>query len=158
MLKVGERAPNFTGKDQNGNHFSLSDLIGKKNIVLYFYPKDFTKGCTIETKSFASAYNQLRNLGAEVIGVSSDDEETHRKFASACGAEFPLVSDGDGSIRRLYDVKATLGLIPGRVTYIIDREGRIAHVFSSQLAPARHAEEAKRVLSELVEKQSRVGG
>jgi peroxiredoxin Q/BCP len=158
VLKVGDGAPNFTGKDQNGNDFSLSELIGKKNIVLYFYPKDFTRGCTRETRSFASAYNALKKLGAEVIGVSSDDVETHKKFASTCGAEFPLISDRDGSIRRLYDVKPTLGLIPGRVTYIIDREGRIVHVFSSQLAPARHAEEAKRVLSGLIEKQTGVGG
>ena len=155
---MGDRAPNFTGKDQNGNDFSLSELIGKKNIVLYFYPKDFTRGCTIETRSFASAYNALKSLGAEVIGVSSDDVETHKRFASTCGAEFPLISDRDGSIRRLYDVKPTLGLIPGRVTYIIDKEGRIAHVFSSQLKPSKHAEEAVRVLRELVEKQGRIGG
>jgi peroxiredoxin Q/BCP len=155
MLKPGEKAPDFVGLDQNGNKITLSSYLGNKNVVLYFYPKDFSRGCTIETKGFSSAYRELKNLDAEVIGISSDDQETHKEFAEECGAEFPLVSDREGKIRKLYDVKSTLGLIPGRVTYIIDKNGIIAHVFSSQLSPARHVQEARRILSELVEKQNR---
>ncbi len=155
VLKVGEKAPDFEAKDQYGNRFRLSSIIGKRNVVLYFYPKDFTRGCTIETRGFSSIYSELNELGAEVVGVSSDDETTHKMFAEKCGAKFPLLSDKDGSIRKLYDVKPTLGLIPGRVTYVIDREGKIAYVFESQLSPMKHVEEAKRILSELVEKQNR---
>ena len=155
VLKVGDKAPDFEAIDQEGNIFKLSSLIGRKNIVLYFYPKDFSTGCTIETRQFTSAYKEFKELNAEVIGISADDQNTHKMFAKECGAEFPLLSDADSSIRRLYDVKQTLGLIPARVTYIIDRQGRIAHVFSSQLFPSKHVHEAKRILSELLEKQNK---
>lgn len=153
MLKVGEPAPDFEALDQNGRKISLSFFIDRY-VVLYFYPKDFSYGCTIETKEFSSIYNEIKDF-AEIIGVSSDDTETHKEFASECNAEFHLVSDKDGSIRKMYDVKPSLGIIPGRVTYVIDKEGKIAFAISSQISPRKHAKEAKRIIYELIDKENR---
>lgn len=146
---VGDRAPEFTLPTQTGEFVSLKDLVGKKEIVLYFYPKDNTPGCTAEAGAFRDQYEVFKGLGAEVIGVSSDSVGSHRDFASKCNLPFTILSDQGGRVRKLYGVPSTFGLLPGRVTYIIDTKGVVRHVFSSQMNPAKHVEEAMKVLEEI---------
>jgi thioredoxin-dependent peroxiredoxin len=148
-LKVGDRAPDFTLPAQDGHNVSLHDYVGKKNLVIYFYPKDFTVGCTAETKTFGENYDELLGMGAEVIGISSDTAESHDRFAQECGAKFPLLADDGGRVRREYHVKSSLGMFPGRVTFIVDKEGIVRHVFSSQLRPKDHVSEAVRAVRSL---------
>jgi len=145
-LSVGLQAPRFTLQSQTGQEFNLGEMLGKTEIVLYFYPKDNTPGCTTEAKAFRDSYNIFREMGAEVIGVSSDSVDSHRDFASKCDLPFTILSDLGGKVRKLYGVPSSLGLFPGRVTYIIDKKGVVRHIFSSQMNPSRHVEEAVRVL------------
>ena len=142
----GEKAPDFSLKAQDGRTVSLHDFLGKSNVVLYFYPKDFTVGCTTEAKAFSENYDEVLKMGAEVMGVSSDSQETHDKFAESCHVKFPLLSDEGGKVRDAYGVKHTLGIVPGRVTFVIDKAGVVRRVFSSQLNPARHVAEAVQAL------------
>ena len=148
-VKEGDRAPDFSLESQDGHKVSLQDYIGMKNVIMYFYPKDFTRGCTAETKTFSSNYDDIKNLEAEVIGISSDPVETHGRFANECGVRFPMLSDKGGKVRALYGVKSSLGVIPGRVTFVIDRQGIVRSVFSSQISPKRHISKALEVLSGL---------
>jgi peroxiredoxin Q/BCP len=148
-VKVGDKAPDFTLPSQMGDNVTLSEYQGKKNVVLYFYPKDETRGCTREACEFRDKYDVFTGLGAEVLGVSSDTLESHKSFATHHGLPFLLLSDVDGKVRKLYGVPATMGIIPGRVTFIIDKEGVVRHVFSSQFKPEQHIEEALKVLKEL---------
>ena len=149
-LQVGDRAPDFTLPTQKtGELFHLHDMIGKSAIVLYFYPKDNTQGCTSEACSFRDSYEVFKQAGAEVVGVSSDTEESHQQFASKYKLPFILLSDKNGALRKMYGVPATLGLLPGRVTYIIDKEGVVRYIFSSQIHIDRHITEAIRVLQEI---------
>ncbi|MDV3243839.1 MAG: peroxiredoxin [Nitrososphaerales archaeon] len=145
-LRVGDVAPDFELKDQGGRTVSLHDFRGSKNVVLYFYPKDFTTGCTAETRKFGEEYDKLLQLGAEVIGISSDDEESHMRFAAQCSTRFPLLADRGGQVRARYGVESSLGMIPGRVTFVIDRDGIVKCVFSSQLNPRKHVAEAIQAL------------
>jgi peroxiredoxin Q/BCP len=115
-------------------------------VVLYFYPKDDTPGCTKEACTFRDDYAEFEAAGAAVLGVSGDSSESHRRFAAKHRLPFPLLADPGGKVRRLYGVPATLGLLPGRVTFVIDGAGIVRHVFSSQLNPARHVAEALGVL------------
>jgi peroxiredoxin Q/BCP len=132
-----------------GDNVTLSEYFGKKNIVLYFYPKDETRGCTREACSFRDSYDVFTSLGAEVIGVSGQSVESHKSFATHHGLPFILLSDEKNEARQLYGVPATMGVIPGRVTFIIDKKGIVRHVFSSQFQPEKHIEEALKVLKEL---------
>ncbi len=141
-MAVGDKAPDFSLEAQDGRRVSLHDFAGEKNVVLYFYPKDFTSGCTAEAKTFSDNYDEVLAMGAEVIGVSSDSAQTHGSFASECSVKFPLLADEGGRVRALYGVKASLGFIPGRVTFVIDKEGVVRHVFSSQVRPKQHVAEA----------------
>ena len=145
-LGVGDKAPDFTLQDQEGKAISLHDYAGSKNLVLYFYPKDFTPGCTAETKSFSTVYDQIRGMGAEVFGISTATMETHREFAESCGASFSLLVDEGGKVRKLYDVQPSMWLIPGRTTFVIDKQGVIRHVFTSQTNTAGHVAEAIKAL------------
>jgi thioredoxin-dependent peroxiredoxin len=148
-LKVGDRAPDFTLPTQKpGESFHLYDMIGKSAIVLYFYPKDDTPGCTTEACSFRDSYEVFQEAGAEVVGVSTDSEVSHQRFASKYNLPFILLSDLGGVVRKFYGVPATFGLLPGRVTYVIDKEGIVRHIFSSQFAPEQHIVEAIRALQE----------
>jgi peroxiredoxin Q/BCP len=147
--KVGEKAPDFTLPSQMGDNVTLSEYQGKKNVVLYFYPKDETRGCTREACEFRDRYDIFTRLGAEVLGVSSDTLESHKSFATHYGLPFLLLSDKDGKVRKLYGVPSTIGIIPGRVTFIIDTKGVVRHVFNSQFQPEKHIEEALKVLKEL---------
>ncbi|CAG0972071.1 cytosolic tryparedoxin peroxidase, trypanosomatid typical 2-Cys peroxiredoxin [Myxococcaceae bacterium] len=145
-VAVGDRAPDFELADAAGRPFRLSALRGRKAVVLYFYPKDDTPGCTKEACSFRDHYQDFVDAGAEVVGVSSDDGASHERFSKKYDLPFTLLSDEAGAVRKLYGVPATLGLLPGRVTFVIDREGVVRHVFNSQLAATRHVEEALRTL------------
>ncbi len=148
-LIVGDRAPNFSLPSQTGDVVRLSDYIGKKNVVLYFYPKDYTIGCTKEARTFKGSYDELRKFDAEVIGVSSDSIDSHKGFAESCGLPYPILSDEERKVRALYSVPWTLGIISGRVTYVIDKQGIVRGVFSSQLQPERHVREALDVLKSI---------
>lgn len=141
-LKPGMAAPDFELPDQNGQPIRLSQYRGNRAVVLYFYPKDDTSGCTVEACRFRDDFAKFRAAGAEILGISSDSTESHGKFASKYNLPFTLLSDKGGNVRKLYGVKKTLGIIPGRATYVIDREGILLHVYSSQSAPARHIDEA----------------
>ena len=148
-IKVGDRAPDFTIKNQRGEPVSLKDYLGKKAVVLYFYPKDNSPGCTKEACKFRDSYEDFKDAGAEVIGVSSQSVESHSIFSTSFNLPFSLLSDEDGRVRSLFGVPSSLGLIPGRVTYVIDKEGIVRHIFSSQLDPERHVEEALQILKSL---------
>ena len=148
-IKVGDNAPNFTLPSQMGDEVTLSEYIGKKNIVLYFYPKDETRGCTREACEFRDRYDIFTNLGAEVIGISAQSVESHKSFATHHGLPFLLLSDEKNEVRKLYGVSATMGIIPGRVTFIIDKKGVVRHIFSSQFQPEKHIKEALKVLEKL---------
>ena len=147
---VGDTAPDFTLPSQSGEEVSLSDFVGKKKaVVLYFYPKDDTPGCTREACSFREEHERFGDLEAEVVGVSSDSVRSHQRFVEKHGLPFVLLSDEGGEVRKLYGVPNTLGLFPGRVTYVIDEEGVVRHVFSSQLGVTRHVEQALEALEEI---------
>lgn len=147
---VGHIAPDFTLPDHSGKPVSLQDFRGQKAVVLYFYPKDNTPGCTAEACAFRDSYEVFQQAGAEVIGVSSDSEGSHQQFASRYNLPFILLSDAGGKVRKQYEVPATFGLLPGRVTYVIDKEGVVRHMFNSQFLAAKHVEEAVKVLKTLV--------
>jgi len=148
-VKVGDNAPDFTLPSQMGDKVTLSEFFGKKNVVLYFYPKDETVGCTKEACTFRDNYEELTKLDAEVMGVSGQSVESHKSFATHYGLPFILLSDQDNKVRELYGVPSTMGIIPGRVTYIIDKKGLVRHVFNSQTQAPRHVEEAKKTLIEI---------
>jgi peroxiredoxin Q/BCP len=148
-VNVGDKAPDFTLPSQMGDNVTLSEYFGKKNVVLYFYPKDETRGCTREACEFRDQYDVFTSLGAEVLGVSSDTLESHKSFASHYGLPFLLLSDEKGEVRKLYGVPSSMGILPGRVTYIIDKKGVVRHIFNSQLQPEKHIEEALKILREL---------
>ena len=149
QINVGDAAPDFSLPSQKGGVVNLNELLSAKEVVLYFYPKDNTPGCTAEAKAFRDSYEAFGEMGAEVVGVSSDSVDSHADFASRCDLPFTLLSDPGGKVRRLYGVPSTMGLFPGRVTYVIDRQGVVRHVFNSQFNATRHVEEAIRVLKSL---------
>jgi peroxiredoxin Q/BCP len=150
LLSTGDRAPDFSLISNSGKPVSLVDFLGKKMIVLFFYPRDGTPGCKAEVLSFREKYDVFTDLDAEVIGISSDTIDSHSKFASECDLSFPLLSDNGGTVRKEYGVGKTLWIVEGRVTYVIDKKGKIRHVFSSQLRPKNHAVEAIKSLIEIV--------
>jgi len=152
-VKVGDRAPDFTLPSQLGDTVTLSEFFGKKNIVLYFYPKDESPGCTKEACSFRDSYQELTSLGAEVLGVSGQSIESHKSFATHYGLPFILLSDEDNQVRKLYGVPSTMGVLPGRVTYIIDKQGIVRSIFSSQTHAEKHVEEAKKALQQLTQER-----
>ena len=150
-VSVGAGAPDFALPSQYGETVRLGDLIGEKAVVLYFYLKDDTPGCTAEACSFRDGYEDFVEAGAEVVGVSSDSAESHERFAAGNGLPFILLSDGGREVRKLYGVSSTLGIFPGRVTYVIDKGGVVRHVFSSQFGATRHVDEALKVVQALNE-------
>lgn len=141
-VSVGDVAPDFTLLDQRGRSVRLHELTATKNVALYFYPKDATPGCTIEARSFRDAYTEFAAADTEVVGVSSDSVKSHERFAANERLPFLLLSDRDGTVRNLYGVERTLGVLPGRVTYVIGRGGVVLHVYNSQLRVTRHSREA----------------
>ena len=145
-VRVGDLAPDFTLPDQLGEPVRLGQLVGKKNVVLYFYPKDATPGCTAEARAFRDAYDTFAAADTEVVGVSSDSIQSHKRFAAKHQLPFKLLSDRDGAVRALYGVERTLGILPGRVTYVIDRQCVVQHVYSSQFAARKHVREARQAV------------
>ncbi len=148
-VREGDRAPDFTLEAQDGRLVSLHDYFGSRNVVLYFYPKDFTIGCTAETRTFSSNYDKVGEMNAEIIGISSDSSESHSSFASECEVKFPLLSDKEGRVREMYGVRSSFWLIPGRVTFVIDKGGVVRYIFSSQINARRHVSEAIEALKAL---------
>jgi peroxiredoxin Q/BCP len=148
-MQVGDPAPDFTLPNQAGDPVSLHDFIGKSSVVLYFYPKDNTPGCTTEACAFRDSYEVFKEAGAEVIGISSDSADSHRQFTSKYRLPFVLLSDRHGAVRKRYEVPSTFGLLPGRVTYIIDKQGIVRHIYSSQFAAEKHVPEALKTLKGL---------
>ncbi|MCX7408584.1 MAG: peroxiredoxin [Planctomycetales bacterium] len=141
-FEVGDHAPDFSAITHDGNTIRLADFLGKRALVLFFYPRDGTPICTREVCAFRDSYDQFIDAGADVIGVSSDTEESHRTFARQHKLSFPLISDADGSLRKAFAVPKTLGLFPGRVTYVIDQVGIIRQIFSAQFASDEHVRQA----------------
>lgn len=147
-LKKDQPAPDFALKDQDGVVVRLSDFKGKP-LILYFYPKDDTPGCTAEACTFRDSFEVFSDAGAVVVGVSSDSPESHKRFAKKYRLPFRLLSDEDESAKKAYGVYSMLGLLSGRVTFVIDGKGVVRHVFSSQFQPKKHVDEALEVLKHL---------
>ncbi len=148
-LQIGDRLPDFSAKDSEGNVFESNSIVGVKPVVVYFYPKDDTPGCTAQACSFRDQYEDFKNLGAEVIGISSDSATSHEKFAKKYRLPFILLSDDNKNIRKLFGVKPNLfGLIPGRVTFVVDKNGIIRLVFDSLVATS-HIPKALEILKKM---------
>jgi peroxiredoxin Q/BCP len=148
-LHVGDRAPDFTLPSSGGKPVTLSELYAAKTVVVFFYPKDDTPGCTVEACSFRDSYESFVTAGAEVVGISSDSVDSHGRFIDKHKLPMTMLSDEGGRVRALFGVKATLGLFPGRATFVIDRKGIVRHVFVSQLRAGAHVGEALSVVREL---------
>jgi len=147
-VKAGDPAPDFEGPTSDGSRLGLKDFLGKKNVVLYFYPKDDTPGCTKEACSFRDNLQPIRDMGAEIIGVSLDSIQSHSKFASKYGLSFPLISDKEKRIANAYGVLKDTGTSTNRVTFIIDKTGKVAKVFP-KVDVTKHTEEVVSALKEL---------
>jgi len=146
-IQVGDTCPNFTLPNQVGELVNISDYIGKQKLVLFFYPKDDTPGCTKEACEFRDRYADFLEIGCSVFGISSDSEKSHVGFIEKHHLPYPLLSDQNKMVRKLFGVPANLfGLIPGRVTYIIDEKGIVIGVFNSQLDPIGHIDAALTLL------------
>lgn len=145
LLNVGESAPDFASVDQDGNDVKLSDFRGKP-VVLYFYPRDDTPGCTAEACNFRDNYEEYEKAGVKVLGVSVDTQKSHKKFVDKYGLNFTLVADNSKEIAQKYGVLGTNSA--KRVTYLIDREGKIMHVYP-KVSPKEHAVEVMGKLKEL---------
>lgn len=149
-LQLGDKIPEFSAKDNNGNIFESSSIVGKKPVVFYFYPKDNTPGCTAQACSFRDQHEDFKDLGAEVIGISSDSIVSHEKFIQQYKLPFILLSDNDKKIRKLFGVKPDLfGLIPGRVTYVADNNGVIQFIFDSMNA-TNHIPKALETIKKMI--------
>ncbi len=133
MLKKGDKIPFFMLPDQDGNEFYMSKIVGKKNLVIYFYPKDESVACTMEACKFRDYFEDFIDYDCDVIGISGDSVESHQRFSRNLGLPFVLLSDTGNKIRKLFGVPHNLfGLIPGRVSFIVDTDGIIQHVINSQ--------------------------
>jgi peroxiredoxin Q/BCP len=151
-LRVGQKAPEFDVVSSSGKRLSLAELAGKKNVVLYFYPGDFTPVCTKETCGFNAAYDELAASDTEVIGVSVDSDDSHRKFAEKYGLKLDLVSDGEKELARKYEATSLLRDLLGktsRITYVIDKKGEIAGVFQGELRASKHVDGARDLIRKL---------
>jgi peroxiredoxin Q/BCP len=148
-IQVGDKAPDFTLPSQSGEEVRLADRLGERVVVLYFYPKDNTSGCTAEACAFRDSYETFTDAGAEVIGVSSDSADRHAAFSGRHNLPFTLLSDRGGRVRKSYGVPSVLGVVPGRVTYVIDRTGTVRHVFSSMMNIGQHVSDALAVVRQL---------
>ncbi len=153
-LKPGDTMPDLSLPSAGGADVKLRDYLGKKTLVVYFYPKDETAGCTAEACSFRDAYEDFKSAGAEVIGISGDSVDSHDAFAKNHRLPFVLLSDRGGAARAAFGVKKTLGLLPGRVTFVIDKGGIVKHVFESQVRVGKHVTEALDIVRTLERKSA----
>jgi peroxiredoxin Q/BCP len=149
-IKIGDKCPDFSLLDQNGELVTIKEIIGDKNIVIYFYPKDNTWGCTKQACSFRDSFQDFVDLGCEVIGISTDSIDSHKMFSTKYNLNFKILSDVDDEVREKFGVpKSLFGIIKGRVTYIIDKKGNVAWIFNSQLNAEGHISKSIEVLKEL---------
>jgi peroxiredoxin Q/BCP len=143
----GTPAPDFELPDAAGNPVRLSQYKGKSAVVVYFYPKDDTGGCTKQACTFRDDFAKFRNAGAVILGISDDSTESHTAFSAKYSLPFPLLSDKGGRVRQLYGVNRKFGLLPGRVTFVIDRNGIVRHVYSALFESDKHVQEALSALA-----------
>jgi len=149
-LKVGDSVPPFNLKDQDGQVFNSVDFVGKQALVIYFYPKDDTPGCTKEACKFRDKFEVFTDLNAIVVGISSDNVASHKKFSEKYQLPFRLLADTDKKVRKRFGVpRSVLGLLPGRVTYIVNNKGIITYIFNSQFGAQKHIDEAIKALKSL---------
>ncbi|WP_299411083.1 peroxiredoxin [Acaryochloris sp. IP29b_bin.148] len=148
-INVGDPVPDVSLKTQAGETVNLQSLLGQKILVLYFYPKDDTPGCTKEACGFRDSYTVFQDAGAEVIGISSDSPTSHQQFVNKYQLPFILLSDERNQARKAFGVPSTLGLLPGRVTYVIDTNGIVRHLFNSQLNFQGHIDESLKIVQTL---------
>ncbi|MBX9688955.1 MAG: peroxiredoxin [Candidatus Obscuribacterales bacterium] len=151
QIKVNDQAPDLALPDQSGKTIALKDFHGQKVVVLYFYPKDQTSVCTAEACTFRDSYEQFKDLGAEVIGVSGDSIESHKKFAEKNHLPFSLLADTSNMARKAFGVPNTAGILPGRVTYVIDKNGVVRYLFNSMMDGPKHVQEALKIVKELAQ-------
>lgn len=148
-IGVGDVAPDFELNDQNGNLVRLSTFRGSKNVVVFFYPRASSPGCTAEACSFRDQFEDFVDAGAEVIGISTDPVDAQAAFASHNRLPFTLLSDTNGDVTKAFGVPNWMGMLPGRTTYVIDRDGVVQHVFNSQMKVHNHVKEALETLKRL---------
>jgi peroxiredoxin Q/BCP len=150
-LTVGDKAPDFTLPCSSGGTITLSELTkGKgRTVVVFFYPKDDTPGCTAEACGFRDLYEEFAGAGAEVVGISADSAASHQRFAGKHKLPMKLLSDADGRVRQAWGVRSTLGIFPGRATFVVDRDGVVRHEFTSQLRVVSHVQQALAVVRRL---------
>jgi peroxiredoxin Q/BCP len=148
LPKAGDSAPLFTGQDQDGREFKLADLIGKKVVLLYFYPKDFTSGCTKEACGLRDRMGELQTNNVAVVGVSHDSVDSHKKFAEEYKLNFTLVADPDGKIIAAYDAKMPVVSLSKRVSFLIGLDGKIVHV-TDAMNPQTHFDEMQAAIAGL---------
>lgn len=144
-LKVGDKLPDFKAKDTNGNLFNCRNYLDQQSLVIYFYPKDDTPGCTTQACGFRDNYQEFKDLGAEVIGISSDSVQSHLKFKSKFNLPFILLSDHDKKLRKLFGVENDFLFIPGRQTYVVNKKGIIVMIFNS-MSSMIHIKKALQIL------------
>jgi len=145
-IKIGDTIPVFTLKDQNHNDFDISLLLGRKKLVVFFYPQDGSLNCTKEACYFRDLSDVFEEADAIVIGISSQSVESHKEFAEKNMLRYTLLSDNENKVRKLFGVPGKFfGLIPGRVTYVADRSGKVVYIFDSQTETQRHADEALKI-------------
>ena len=146
-LEIGDKLPAFSLSDQNGEIFSSTDYIGKTAMVIYFYPKDDTSGCTKEACKFRDNYENFTDLDVKIVGISGDSIESHKNFADKYNLPFTLLADTQNEVRKLFGVPGTLfGAIPGRVTYVIDKEGKVIQIYNSMIKAENHIDIALKAL------------
>ena len=149
-INIGSEIPSFSLQDQHGNNFDINSVLGKKNLVIYFYPKDDSPGCTKEACSFRDQFDVFADVDAMIIGISAQSVESHLEFAKKHRLNYTLLSDTGNKVRKLFGVPANFfGLIPGRVTYVVNKEGKIAYLFNSQIQAEKHVDEALRILQKM---------
>jgi peroxiredoxin Q/BCP len=149
MLKVGDLAPDFALPDQSGKMITLSYWKGKSHLVLFFYPKDHSPGCTMESCSFRDNYSAFQAEGAQIIGISTDSSASHKIFADTHHLPYPLLSDVKGLVSKQYGVKKTFGFLPGRASFVVDHNGIVRHALSSQFQIQRHVDETLKEVKKL---------
>lgn len=149
-LRPGDKMPLFELMDQNGELYRMEDVVGEKNLVVYFYPKDDTPGCTKEACKFRDDFEVFTDLNALVIGISGDSPESHQEFKEKYNLPFTLLSDEESKVQELFGVGGEfMGLIPGRVTFVIDQEGVVQYTFNSMSNAEQHVDEARKILDKL---------
>ncbi|MER2997718.1 peroxiredoxin [Pontibacter populi] len=151
-VNIGDKAPDFELVKPDGGLFRLKDQLKDKNVVLYFYPKDNTPGCTKQACEFRDQYEVFKEHDAEVVGISGDSADSHEKFEQSHRLPFVLLSDKGNQVRNMFGVPRKFGIIPGRVTYVIDKNGIVRYIFNSMTKPLEHVKNALEVLKDIEKK------